>query len=64
MEKNPVVKGLVPDVTGMTFRDAVYLLEKEGLNVDHSGKCRVIAQSLTPGTRFSKGSRINIKLSL
>lgn len=63
-KKNPVLKGMVPDVTGMTFRDAIYLLEKEGLSVEHSGRGRVIAQSLTPGTRFSKGSRINIKLSL
>ncbi|MFZ9504466.1 MAG: PASTA domain-containing protein, partial [Cyclobacteriaceae bacterium] len=63
-KKNAVVRGQVPDVTGMTFRDAIYLLEKEGLSVDHSGKGRVISQSITPGSRFSKGSRINIKLAL
>lgn len=63
-KKNPVVKGLVPDVTGMTFRDAVYILEKEGLSVDHSGKGRVVSQSVTPGTRFSKGAKINLRLSI
>jgi cell division protein FtsI (penicillin-binding protein 3) len=62
--KNPVVRGLVPDVTGMTFRDAVYLLEKEGLSVDHSGNGRVFSQSIKPGTKFSKGSRIYLKLSI
>ena len=63
-KKNPVVRGLVPDVTGMTFRDAVYLLEKEGLSVDHSGNGRVFSQSIKPGSRFTKGSRIYLKLSI
>ncbi|MBS1505570.1 MAG: PASTA domain-containing protein [Bacteroidetes bacterium] len=62
-KKNPVVKDLVPDVTGMTFRDAIYLLERAGLRVYFGGKGRVAEQSLTPGSRFSKGSRIYLKLS-
>jgi cell division protein FtsI (penicillin-binding protein 3) len=63
-KKNQLVKGLVPDVTGMTFRDAVYILEKEGMSVDHSGKGRVISQSVNPGTKFPKGTRINLRLAL
>lgn len=62
-KKNPVVKDLVPDVTGMSFRDAIYLLEKSGLRVSYDGIGRVSQQSLSPGTRFSKGSRIYLKLS-
>jgi cell division protein FtsI (penicillin-binding protein 3) len=62
-KKNIVGKGLVPDVAGMTFRDAIFLLEKEGLKVFYEGKGRVATQSLTPGTRISKGSRIFIKLN-
>lgn len=61
--KNIVEKSKVPDVTGMTFRDAIYLLEKSGLNVIHNGIGRVVEQSLTPGAYFSKGSKIYIKLS-
>lgn len=61
--KNAVVKDLVPDVTGMTFRDAVYLLEKSGLRVSYEGKGRVADQSLAPGTRISKGGRIYLRLS-
>ncbi len=61
--KNGVEKSRVPDVTGMTFRDAIYLLEKSGLQVIHQGIGRVVEQSLTPGANFSKGSRIYIKLS-
>jgi cell division protein FtsI (penicillin-binding protein 3) len=48
---------------GMTFRDAIYLLERAGLQVHYEGKGRVSEQSLSPGTRFSKGSRIYLKLS-
>ena len=62
-KKSIIGKGLVPDVAGMTFRDAIFLLEKEGLKVFYEGKGRVASQSLTPGTRISKGSRIFIRLN-
>lgn len=61
--KNPVIKGLVPDVQGMTLRDAIYLLEKNGLRVSVQGRGRVSEQSLSPGTRISKGARIYLQLS-
>lgn len=62
-KKNTVGQGIVPDVSGMTFRDAIYLLEKTGLTVSYQGKGRVAEQSLLPGTRISKGSRIYIRLN-
>ncbi len=62
-KKNEVIKDHVPDVTGMTFRDAVYLLEKTGLRVSYEGKGRVTGQSISPGTKIAKGSRIYLKLS-
>lgn len=62
-KKNVVIKDHVPDVQGMTLRDAIYLLEKTGLRVVHQGKGRVSEQSLSPGTRISKGSQIHIRLS-
>lgn len=63
LKKNSIIKDLVPNVTGMTFRDAIYLLEKSGLRVYYEGKGRVAEQSLTPGTKVSKGGRIYLKLS-
>jgi cell division protein FtsI (penicillin-binding protein 3) len=63
LKKNPIIKDLVPNVAGMTFRDAIYLLEKSGLRVYYSGKGRVAEQSLSPGTRISKGSKIYLRLS-
>jgi cell division protein FtsI (penicillin-binding protein 3) len=62
-KRNTVGQDIVPDVTGMTFRDAIYLLEKSGLRVFYEGKGRVADQSLSPGSRISKGSRIFIRLS-
>lgn len=61
--KNSVKKDHVPDVTGMTFRDAIYLLEKTGLRVSYEGKGRVASQSISPGTKISRGSRIYLRLS-
>lgn len=61
-KKNIEGKDIVPDVNGMTFRDALYLLEKSGLKVFYEGKGRVVKQSLTPGGRVSKGDRIFIRL--
>ena len=61
-KKNIEGKDIVPDVKGMTFRDAIYLLEKSGLKVFYEGKGRVVQQSLNPGGRVSKGDRIFIQL--
>lgn len=55
--------GLVPDVNGMTLRDALYLLENSGLRVEVKGKTgRVITQSQLPGSRALKGSTIKIEV--
>lgn len=61
-KKNTQGKDIVPDVYGMTFRDAIYLLEKSGLKVFYEGKGRVVKQSLHAGASVSKGERIFIRL--
>ncbi len=61
-KKNIEGRDIVPDVKGMTFRDAIYLLEKSGLKVFYEGKGRVVQQSLDPGRRVGKGDRIFIRL--
>lgn len=62
-DNNTAAKDQVPDVKGMTFRDAIFLLEQSGLQVEHDGKGRVTKQSLQPGTKINKGKRIHISLS-
>jgi cell division protein FtsI (penicillin-binding protein 3) len=52
----------VPDVEGMTLKDALYLLEKKGYRVSYHGKGRVQEQSEYPGKKMPEGSLITIKL--
>ena len=57
-------KGLVPDVRGMSLRDAVYLLENSGLRVRYSGKGRVLRQSPEHGARYSVGSVVSLDMNM
>lgn len=59
---NLIGKNIVPDVRGMTLRDAIYLLENQGLVVSFYGKGRVAKQSIHPGRRIRKGNRISLRL--
>lgn len=53
---------VVPNVLGMTLRDAIFLLENYGLQVSHNGNGRITAQSMVPGQKIKKGSRITLTL--
>lgn len=55
-------EGIVPSVVGMGARDAVYLLDEAGLNVQIHGVGRVKSQSLPAGSSYSKGSSIRLTL--
>ena len=55
-------KGTVPNVEGMTLRDALYLLENQGLRVEHSGTGRVVKQSKEAGSKAVKGERVKLDL--
>jgi cell division protein FtsI (penicillin-binding protein 3) len=57
-------KGLVPDVRGMSLRDAVYLLENSGLRVKYSGKGKVLQQSPEHGSRYSEGSMVSLTMNM
>lgn len=59
---NRVTEKQVPDVTGMALRDALYILENNGLKVIYSGKGRVKSQSLPSGMTISPNSTIKITL--
>lgn len=62
-EKIKKNKGLVPNVKGMGAKDAVYLLESQGLKVHLIGVGKVTAQDLTPGTVLKKGQTITLTLN-
>lgn len=58
-----VYQGSMPDVKGMGLKDAIYILENQGLKVVVLGKGKVVAQSVAPGTKIIKGQNIILQLS-
>jgi cell division protein FtsI (penicillin-binding protein 3) len=60
-EKN-INTSLMPDITGMGLRDAIYLLENMGLKVQSRGRGKVIAQSIQAGTTLAKGMKVFVEL--
>ncbi len=58
-----VPEDAVPDVRGMSLRDALQLLERQGLRVDIQGRGTVRRQSLAPGTEPRNGQTILLELS-
>ena len=60
--KNQGASG-VPNVRGMSIREAVECLEKVGLNVRFKGVGRVVGQSLAAGVSFNKGAVISLTLA-
>lgn len=57
-----IKRSIVPNVTGMTLRDAIYILENAGLKVKFDGIGRVEMQSQLPGQKLIVGSEIRLQL--
>ncbi|MCX6281401.1 MAG: penicillin-binding protein [Bacteroidetes bacterium] len=57
-----ISRNLMPDVSGMGLKDALYLLEQMGLNVVVNGRGSVVSQSVKPGTFVSKGMPVVLDL--
>lgn len=55
--------GLMPDVTGMGARDAVFLIESRGARVVLKGRGKVKHQSKPAGTQMRKGEKITLELA-
>jgi cell division protein FtsI (penicillin-binding protein 3) len=60
--KIPIPGKKIPNVLGLTAKDAIYLLESKGLIVELVGFGRVIKQSLKPETDITRGQLIKIEL--
>lgn len=56
-------KGFIPNLSGLSAKDALYLLENKGLNVKLYGYGLVKKQSLNVGQKYSKGDKIILILS-
>jgi cell division protein FtsI (penicillin-binding protein 3) len=57
-------KGLVPDVRGMSLRDAVFLLENSGYRVKYNGKGKVRRQSPEHGARYFEGQIVSLEVTM
>ncbi len=60
---NEPARSVVPDVTGMGLKDAIYLLEGMGMRVTVKGEGRISSQTVTPGTKLQKGMAITVELN-
>ena len=58
-----IPESAVPDVRGMSLRDALQLLERQGLRVDIHGRGTVRRQSIAPGSAPRSGQTILLELS-
>lgn len=62
LHANDTDKPVVPDVSGLPLRDALFILENKGIKVNYSGKGLVRQQSINPGTSLSPNITINLVL--
>jgi cell division protein FtsI (penicillin-binding protein 3) len=61
-KSNLLEKGKVPDVKGMSLRDAIYLIENFGYRVRTSGRGRVTSQNPKPNSQMAEGGVIMVTL--
>ena len=61
--KKKIAPIYVPDVTGMSIKDALYILENQGMIVRFSGNGVVKTQSILPGEKTIKGKNIILELA-
>ncbi len=62
LQQTETENAVVPNVSGMSLRDALYLLENKGLKVNFNGKGKVISQSISPGTLLTPNATIDLVL--
>lgn len=58
LSEQNVQSGIVPNVVGLTIKDAVYMLENLGMKVRFHGKGKVVSQSVAAGSRIDKRNNV------
>ena len=58
-----VSNGTMPNIMGMKMQDALWICEKNGLEVKVAGKGKVTLQSIAEGQVIIKGQQIQIQLN-
>lgn len=55
---------IIPDMKGLHFDDAIYILENAGVKIRYQGMGKVISQSIPAGTKAVKGDIIHLQLGM
>jgi cell division protein FtsI (penicillin-binding protein 3) len=61
-EEYNLIKGVMPNVTGMGLKDALYLLGNAGLKAKVKGSGKIVNQSIAAGSKIGKGLSVQIDL--
>ncbi|MBK7431668.1 MAG: transpeptidase family protein [Bacteroidetes bacterium] len=64
MTERKTSAGITPNVSGMGVKDAVYILENAGYRVKINGRGNVVRQSISTGTKITKGQLIILDLDI
>lgn len=62
LQKKSINKNSVPNVIGLSAKDAVYLIESKGMSAHISGYGKVVKQSIPSGKPLFRGGVIELKL--
>jgi cell division protein FtsI (penicillin-binding protein 3) len=55
---------IIPDLKGLHFDDAIYILENAGIKIRYQGMGKVVSQSIPAGTKATKGDIIHLQLGM
>jgi cell division protein FtsI (penicillin-binding protein 3) len=62
LRRRKISKQTIPDLKGMTAKDAIYLIESQGMSAKIKGYGKVVRQSISPGKPAYAGGVITITL--
>jgi cell division protein FtsI (penicillin-binding protein 3) len=62
LKNMPVNKDVIPNLMGMNAKDAIFLIESQGMVAKINGYGKVVSQSMAAGTPVYKGGVIEIGL--
>ena len=63
IKANPVSKNIMPDLSHMTLKDALYELESRDIKVIVKGRGKVVAQDVIPGAVVNKNQTVTVLLN-
>ncbi|NKQ39834.1 MAG: PASTA domain-containing protein, partial [Methanosarcinales archaeon] len=61
---NPILENMMPNVVGMSLKDAFYVLENKEVKIRYKGKGKIVKQSIAKGEKIRKGQIIVLDLEL